>query len=167
MHTIRINGNLDALERLKDLPNKFHHQQMLITSGEQVRDCLNSGQLTEVHELYLDLKDVARKNESARALYLLSGIVGKLAEQRGEYLLAKKYFLEQLDYCSDPAVNCDEHRAQVYVDLARNELSLKRKGSARKFLSEALRCRVKFKSVAIEIERLHQEMPLSDPNRVR
>ena len=70
MHTIRINGNLDALERLKDLPTKFHHQQMLITSGGQVRDRLSSGQLTEVHELYLDLKDVARKNKSARALYL-------------------------------------------------------------------------------------------------
>lgn len=154
MHVIRVNGNLDALDKLRHLPAKFHQAQLLISSAEEVRDQIDAGKITQLHPLYLDLKDVARKTGSARALYMFNGIEGRLAEQRKEYGLANEYFLEQLKYCNDPAVNSDELRGQVYVDLARNELNLKRKGSARKFLKEAMRSRVQFKATAIEIERL-------------
>lgn len=158
MHIVRIYGQQEVLGYFKDVPQNSRQLMTLVASGESLRELANHGQLKPVEHKYGELKWFAEKSQSARALFVLSGLEGKVAELRGDYLTAEKFFLEQLGYCNHDAVKSDEHRAQVYADIVQNEIYLKKFDAAKEYLEIALRCKKKFKATVMQLEKLQKEL---------
>jgi hypothetical protein len=159
MHTIRVYSTPEAIQHFRDVPAQSRFHLALQSSGEALRELANANEMQRVEHEYAKLKQYAKQTKSPRAMFLLRGVEAKIAEQRGHFKRAEKFYYEQLGYCNNPSVYTEENKAQVQIDIAWIHFRQNKIALAKQFLRELTYRKRKTKATLEQIEKLEKELP--------